>query len=134
MFGPTKENHAKLVALVSSILIASDKDKVFVDLYQIRKHFDVSKSHLPILLEEMRDILTYTGTVQVFGYWLLAEYEDELYVFVRMSKPGEKVGMPHMLMAGNAAVFTLTADWPEMYKQGRTKLPLPNVYTLPAAE
>ena len=134
MFQLSREDHARIIQAVRNILECSDKDKVFVNFYDLCKHLGVNvrNSGKQLLIDEIRDILTCHPIVDSFGLWQFSEYDGQIYVFMQIWKASDSGDLNELLNSGSVAAYSFDPNWPRRGKVGRKNIVLKNVYDLPA--
>lgn len=134
MFDLTKEDHAKIVEALSAIVSCSNKDKVFVNWYDLCQHLEVSRSNSDRLTAEISDILTYRGIVEKFGTWIVYPFDGQDYLFVRLFEVGTKCDIKSNVLNGTTAAYTFDPNWPNLKVRGKKDNTSENLYQYQAPE
>lgn len=129
MFALTESEHTAIVEAVHNVLGCSKLERVLVNLKDLCDHLGCRKREpaMSLLVSEIQDLLTSYNFCELFGRWLFAELDGNDWVFVQISKPGEKVWVEDLLNNGNCAAYSFHENWPARRK-GRRILKLANVY------
>ena len=130
MFDLTKEDHAKIVAAVSEILACGNEttDKVFVnflDLCAVLGANGVTQRKL--LHAEMLDILNGAEIVRKYGTWIMHEFDDGEYLFVRLFGVAREGTMQHHILYNGCSALSHQKGWPNFARKRNTKT-LANVH------